>query len=88
MNDDAVKDKQTTDDIRQDILLYTLERDVEQMRTKLSQLTDRVSDIADDDDLIYEYNVSRIAGWGSFALAGLGTMFFIMAVAILLSAIS
>lgn len=86
MNDDEMKDK--TSDIRQDILLYGLERDVDQMRSKLSQLTDRVSALEDDDDLLYEYNVSRIAGWGSFALAGLGTMFFTMAVAILLSAIS
>lgn len=87
MNDDEMKKK--ADDIRRDTLLYGLERDVDQMRSKLSQLTDRVSALEeDDDDLIYEYNVSRIAGWGSFALAGLGTLFFIMAVMAVVSAVA
>lgn len=87
MNDDTVKENKTDIDIRQDILLYGLERDVEMTRMKLSELTDKVSAL-EDDDLIYEYSLSRIAGWGSFALAGLGILFFAMAIMTVLSAIS
>ena len=86
MNDNEMKEK--ADDIRRDTLLYGLEKDVEMTRMKLSQLTDRVFALEeDDDDLIYEYSLSRIAAWGSFALAGLGTLFFIMAVMTVVAAI-
>lgn len=86
MNDDAVKENKTNEDIRRDIVLYRLEKDVDVMKARLSLLTDRISAL-EEDDVVAEYNVSRIAAWGSFALAGLGTLFFIMAAMTVVAAI-
>lgn len=87
MYDDAVKDERSFRDIQQDILLSKLEKDVELMNVKMSTMSGRISEI-EEHDLIGEYNVSRIAAWGSFALAGFGTLFFIMAVMTVVSAVA
>lgn len=87
MYDDAVNDERSFRDIQQDILLSKLEKDVELMNVKMPAMSDRISDI-EEHDLIGEYNVSRIAAWGSFALAGFGTLFFIMAVMTVVSAVA
>ena len=87
MYDDVVKDERSFRDIQQDILLSKLEKDVELINVKMSTMSDRISEI-EEHDLIGEYNVSRIAAWGSFALAGFGTLFFIMAVMTVVSAVA
>ena len=87
MYDDVVKDERSFRDIQQDILLSKLEKDVELINVKISTMSDRISEI-EEHDLIGEYNVSRIAAWGSFALAGFGTLFFIMAVMAVVSAVA
>lgn len=87
MYDDVVKDERSFRDIQQDILLSKLEKDVELINVKMSTMSDRISEI-EEHDLIGEYNVSRIAAWGSFALAGFGTLFFIMAVMAVVSAVA
>lgn len=87
MYDDNVKDERSFRDIQQDILLSKLEKDVELMNVKMSAMSDRISEV-EEHDLIGEYNVSRIAAWGSFALAGFGTMFFIMAIMTVVSAVA
>lgn len=86
MYDDNVKDERSFKDIQQDILLSKLEKDVELMNMKMSAMSDRISEI-EEHDLIGEYNVSRIAAWGSFALAGFGTLFFVMAIMTVVSAV-
>lgn len=87
MYDDVVKDERSFRDIQQDILLSKLEKDVELINVKMSTMSDRISEI-EEHDLIGEYNVSRIAAWGSFALAGFGTLFFVMAVMTVVSAVA
>ena len=87
---DKSVDNMTNDEfkeLQQDILLSKLEKDVELMNMKISVMSDRILEV-EQNDLIGEYNVSRIAAWGSFALAGFGTLFFIMAIMTVVSAVA